>query len=218
MSEALSSKFTPSKKIAKYLLDIKAVKFNVEQPFTWASGIVSPIYCDNRIINSKVEVRNAVVNEFSNIIARYYLPETQIIVGVATGGIPYGVLAADRLSLPFIYVREKRKEHGLKKMVEGYFEQGNRVVLIEDLISTGMSSRRAIDSLRSEGLHLISLISIMTYGFKEADEEFKKEHVEHVSICDLDTILEVAQEEGILHSKDLQTILQFKESPKTWGQ
>lgn len=209
-------KVTPSKSIAESLLKIGAVKFNVEEPFKWTSGIKSPIYCDNRIINSQVLVRDAVISEFSNIISENFIPETDIIAGVATGGIPYGVLAADRLKLPFIYVREKRKEHGLKKKVEGEYNPGNKVVLIEDHISTGLSSMRAIEGLREEGLELICLLSIMTYGFKEAEDLYAKENIIHSSICNLDTILEVAEEKGILTPDNVQTILDFRRSPEDW--
>jgi orotate phosphoribosyltransferase len=206
----------PSRQIAKYLLDIGAVQFNVDNPYVWTSGIRSPIYCDNRVINSKVDVRKAVVTEFTKIITQNFLDRTDIIAGVATGGMPYGVLIADRLELPFIYVRSERKEYGLKKVVEGTFAQGDTVVLIEDHISTGKSSMKAVEFLREEGLQLICLLSIMTYGFKEADEKFKGNQVEHYSICDLDTVLEVAADLHKLSSQQVETILAFRESPKTW--
>lgn len=214
--ELTTMSFSTSKQIAKYLLDIEAVKFNVQNPFTWVSGIKSPIYCDNRIINSKVTVRDSVIAEFTSIVFNKFLDQTDIIAGVATGGIPYGVLVADRLKLPFIYVREKRKEHGLKKIIEGEFKVGDRVVLIEDHISTGMSSLRAIDAIRDEGLELICLVSIMTYGFKVAEKSFKEKNINHLSICDLDTILEVAQEENILTPDAANEVIRFRESPHNW--
>jgi orotate phosphoribosyltransferase len=210
-------KVTPSKTIARSLLEIGAVKLNLDELFTWTSGIKSPIYCDNRIINSKVEVRDSVISEFSNTVATKYGLHPDIIAGVATGGMTYGVLIASRLNLPFIYVRSERKEHGLKKVVEGYYEPGSKVVLIEDHISTGKSSLKAVEHLREEGLEVICLLSIMTYGFKEADKLFSENNVHHASICDLDTILEVAKEEGILNQEQVQTILEFRDSPKTWG-
>lgn len=214
--ESASKRFYLSRQIAKFLLEIKAVKFNVDEPFIWTSGIKSPIYCDNRIINSKVDIRDAVIFAFSNIITSDYLNETDIIAAVAIGGIPYGVLAADRLKLPFIYVREERKKHGLMKRVEGEFKEGDRVLLIEDHISTGGSSMKAIEGLKDEGLELICLLSIMTYGFKQAEELFRIQNVKHESICNLDIILMVAQEEGIISSDDAETILQFRESPSEW--
>ena len=214
--ESVTMSYNPSKAIAKHLLKIQAVQFNVDNPFTWVSGIKSPIYCDNRIINSKVDVRDSVISEFSNIVTENFLRETDIIAGVATGGIPYGVLVADRLKLPFIYVRENRKEHGLKKRIEGEFKAGDRVILIEDHISTGISSVRAIDALREEGLELVCLLSIMTYGFKGAEESFKEKNIKYLSICDLDTILEVAEEQGTLSASNVSDILEFRQSPKTW--
>lgn len=216
-TESSTMKFNPaSKRIAKLLLDIGAVKFSMNEPFTWVSGIQSPIYCDNRIINSKVDVRDAVVGEFTDIILKNFLSEIDVIAGVATGGIPYGILIADRLKLPFIYVREKRKEYGLKKIVEGAYSEHDRVILIEDHISTGMSSIRAVQGLREAGLSLTSLISIMTYGFKNAETAFQLENIPHTSICDLDIILMVAQEEGILSGYDAEEILKFRESPTSW--
>jgi orotate phosphoribosyltransferase len=210
-------KIIPSKKIARSLLEIGAVKINMKDLFTWTSGIKSPIYCDNRIINSKVKVRDEVINEFSNTVTSKLLPNTDIIAGVATGGMTYGVLIASRLDLPFIYVRSERKEHGLKKAVEGFFNRGDRVVLIEDHISTGKSSIQAVEHLREEGLEVICLLSIMTYGFQAAAQAFTDKNIPFASICDLDTVLEVALEDGTLDKKDVDTILEFRESPKTWG-
>jgi orotate phosphoribosyltransferase len=208
---------TPSKEIARYLLQIGAVKFDLDRLFTWTSGIRSPIYCDNRIINSKVEVRSMVIAEFSDVILKNFIAETDLIAGVATGGIPYGALIADRLRLPFVYVRSERKEHGTKKVVEGYFEPRQRTVLIEDHISTGISSIRAANHLREEGLELLGLISIMTYGFREAENAFRENNIPFGSICNLDTVLEVARETNKLTKEQVNTILEFRESPRTWG-
>jgi orotate phosphoribosyltransferase len=209
-------KIDASKKIAKSLLDIGAVKFNTNNPFTWASGIKSPIYCDNRIINSRVAIRDIVIGEFSNIISANFLSQIDHISGVATGGISYGGIIADRLKMPFIYVRSERKSHGLMKMVEGEYKTGEKTVLIEDHISTGLSSMRAIEGLREEGIEPVCLLSITTYGFRQAEDLFKRKNVQYQSICDLDTILDVAREEGILTSEDVTTILNFKEAPKDW--
>jgi len=198
-------------------LEIGAVKIDMKDLFTWTSGIRSPIYCDNRIINSKVKVRDEVINEFSNTVASKFLPNLDIIAGVATGGMTYGVLIASRLDLPFIYVRSERKEHGLKKAVEGFFNRGDRVVLIEDHISTGKSSIQAVEWLREEGLQVICLLSIMTYGFPAAAQAFNDKNIPFASICDLDTVLEVALEDGTLDKKEVDAILEFRESPKTWG-
>lgn len=205
-------KILPSPQIARYLLEIGAVKLNVNEGFVWTSGIWSPIYCDNRIINSTVRVRDEVISEFTDKILQHYLQNTDIIAGVSTGGIPYGALIADRLKLPFIYVREKKKEHGLMKMIEGHFEPGNKVILIEDHISTGISSKRAVDALRDNGLQLISLISIMTYRFKEAENLFKDNNIEYNSLCDLDTILKVALEDRKLSQNEVDLILKFRDN------
>ncbi len=211
-----SKSISTSKIIASYLLDIGAVKFDLEHGFTWTSGIQSPIYCDNRIINSRIEVRRAVVDAFVEIIKNRGVSHPDIIAGVATGGITYGVLTADKLGLPFIYVREKKKEHGLMKAVEGEFHKGDKVILIEDHISTGGSSLKAVEHLRDEGLSLICLISIMTYGFNKARDNFQEASVEYESVCDLDVVMDVAKEKGIINPSDINTILNFRKSPKDW--
>ena len=204
--------------IANFLLDIEAVKINVKEPFVWTSGIKSPIYTDCRIVNSYVKARNAVIEKFTDLVKRRFLSKTNIIAGVAYGGISFGVLVADRLGLPFIYVREERKKHGLKKHIEGAYESfGNKVVLIEDHISTGGSSMKAINVLREQSLELTCLLSIMTYGFKEADETFHNAGVLHDSLCNLDTILEVALQRGIINSGDADKILQFRASHTNWN-
>ncbi len=217
VTEQSIKRLSSSLQIAKYLLEIEAVKFNVTTPFTWTSGIKSPIYCDNRIINSKVKVRDAVVAEFNDIILRIF-PEVEIIAGVALGGISYGALVADRLKLPFIYVREARKEYGLMKLVEGEeeFKKGAKVVLIEDHISTGKSSMNAVKGLREKGLEIICLISIMTYSFKEAEELYNKENITYTSLCNLDKIIDVALQEGKITNQEKDIILQFRESPLNW--
>ncbi|MEO6328055.1 MAG: orotate phosphoribosyltransferase [Ginsengibacter sp.] len=203
--------------IANYLLDIKAIKINVTEPFTWTSGIKSPIYCDCRRVNSFVKERDAVINKFTDIIKGRFLSNTNVIAGVASGGISYGVLVADRLDLPFIYVREERKKHGLKKEIEGEYQSfGNRVVLIEDHISTGGSSMKAVNSLRDEHLEVNCLLSIMTYGFKEANDAFYAAGILHDSLCNLDTILEVALQRQIINSADADKIRGFRESQTDW--
>lgn len=203
--------------IAQSLLEIGAVKLDVSNPFIWVSGIKSPIYCDNRIINSKVEVRTSVINAFCGLIKKKYLDKIDIIAAVATGGIPYGVLIADKLGLPFIYVREERKQHGLMKSIEGEFNNGDRVLLIEDHISTGKSSLKAIKTLREENLNLVALLSIMTYGFKKADDAFDEAKVRHESLCNLDSIIEVALLDNKITSKEADTIINFRKSPETWN-
>lgn len=201
--------------IANILLEIKAVKINVREPFTWTSGIVSPIYCDCRIVNSYVHARDAVIGKFTNLINNDF-SSVDVIAGIASGGISYGALIADRLHKPFIYVREKKKEHGLKKQIEGEYNAHNNVVLIEDLISTGGSSLNAVKAVREETLKVIGLLSIMTYGFKEAEDQFTKENIKHESLCDLDTVLFVASEKSIINSNDVDKVIEFRKSRKHW--
>ncbi len=203
--------------IAEFLLEFQAVKFRTTEPFfEWASGIKSPIYCDNRIVNSKVEARNAVITAFFDLIKNKYINNIDIIAGVATGGIPYGVLVADRFNLPFIYVRSEKKKHGLGKQIEGSYKKGDRVLLIEDHISTGGSSLNAIEALRDEGLELICLLSIVTYSFEIAKQRFREAGVTHESLCDLDTILKVAVQKDIINTDDKNGILDFRRSPNDW--
>jgi orotate phosphoribosyltransferase len=197
--------------IANFLLNIKAVKINVKEPFTWTSGIKSPIYCDCRIVNSYVEARDAVISKFTDLINKDF-PNVDLIGGVASGGISYGALIADRLKKPFIYVRERKKEYGLMKQVEGEYNAYNSVVLIEDHISTGGSSLNAIKAIRDRNLKVAGLLSIMTYSFKEAKHKFEEANVKQESLCDLDTILNVALSEGRITSDDVKTILDFRDA------
>lgn len=203
--------------IANFLLDIEAVKINVKEPFVWTSGIQSPIYCDCRVVNSNVAARDAVTAGFTEIINKDFILETDVIAGVASGGISYGALIADRLKKPFIYVREERKKYGLKKQIEGNFNIGNTVILIEDLISTGGSSMKAVQVLKEENLKLVCLLSIMTYGFKQAQNTFSEANVIHKSLCNVNAILKVAAEKGIINSVDSDKILHFIQSPKDWN-
>jgi orotate phosphoribosyltransferase len=195
--------------IASCLLDLGAVKLNTQQLFTWASGIKSPVYCDNRILNSDVDARNIVLEAFLQFIQQEF-PDLQTIAGVATGGIPMGVLIADRLQLPFVYVRQEPKSHGLMQQVEGRFITGERVVVIEDLISTGSSSMKAIKGVRDAGLEILGLMSIMNYGFQKAEDLFANEGVTVFSLCNIDTIVKTAIEMGEVNSNDVKIILEFR--------
>ncbi len=214
--ELLTEILPSSKLVAQDLLKLEAVQFNVKEPFTWVSGIKSPVYCDNRVVISDVEVRKKVLTSFINIINEQFR-DVQIIAGVATGGIPMGVLIADRMNLPFVYVRQAPKEHGLKRQVEGSYTSGNNIVVIEDHISTGSSSFKAIHGLRNEGLNVLGLVSIMTYGFKASVDLFNSEMVRHYSLCDLDTMLVVALENKLINSKEKESILAFRDSPDNWA-
>ncbi|MBA2422266.1 MAG: orotate phosphoribosyltransferase [Chitinophagales bacterium] len=205
-----------SKRVAKDLLNLRAVQFNVKEPFTWVSGIKSPVYCDNRVVISDVEIRKRLIGFFLELIQQHF-QDVQIIAGVATGGIPMGVLIADRMNLPFVYVRQVAKEHGLKRQVEGSYTFGNNVVVIEDHISTGSSSSKAIQGLRNEGLSVLGLVSIMTYGFKAAVDLFNQEKVIHYSLCNLDTMLDVALDNKRISNQEKESILSFRNSPEHWA-
>jgi len=197
--------------VAKHLLRLGSVQLSVDKPFTWASGIKSPIYCDNRKINSDVDARNTVVNAFVELIKTEFA-DAEVIAGVATGGISFGALIADRLNLPFIYVRQAPKDHGLMKQVEGGFEAGQKTVVIEDLISTGSSSMKAVQGLRDENIKVLGLISIMTYGFKKATKLFDDEKVDQWSLCNLDTMVDVALAQGKISAEDKTAILKFRDA------
>lgn len=188
-----------SKQIAYYLLKIRAFKFNTVDLYTWSSGIKSPIYCDNRLICSDVTTRELIINSFCELILQNY-SQIDAIAGVKTGGISYGALIADRLRLPFFYVKET---------IEGTYNINDRVVLIEDHISKGESSMIGIKTLRQEKMELIALLSVTTYGFKQAINLFKQESVKHESLCDLETILKVAIEENRLSKSEIKKIIEF---------
>lgn len=198
------------------LLEIGAVQINVDNPFTWVSGIKSPIYCDNRKIPSDVSVRKKMVQYFVNLIRKEF-SEVDVIAGVATGGIPLGILIAQELDLPFIYVRQEPKQHGLMKQVEGDYNEGDKVVLIEDHVSTGGSSLKAIKGLENEGLELLSLVSIMTYGFDSANERFTDNNINHYSLCDLDTIVDVSLRMGMISKDQKKSLKDFQADPQNWA-
>src|SRR5690606_24576392 len=186
-----------AKEIALKLLQINAIRLSPEKPFTWASGWKSPIYCDNRLSLSFPEIRTNIRDEIvAAIKANFEMPDA--IAGVATAGIPQGALVADALQLPFLYVRSSPKDHGLGNQIEGKLEKGQRVVVIEDLISTGGSSLKAVRSLRSAGAEVLGMIAIFTYGFAIADENFKTENVPVVALSNYSTLLEVAFENGMI--------------------
>lgn len=205
-----------SKDVAKELIEIGCIQFNVDHPYTWVSGIKSPIYCDNRKINSYVESRRKILKSFINLIDDKF-SSCDVIAGVATGGIPMGVMIADRLIKPFIYVRQEPKEHGLRKQVEGVFEIGDNVVLIEDHVSTGGSSIKAIAGLREVGLNVQCIISIVTYGFDTSLERFKENNITSYSLTNLDVIIEVAAEMGEITTSQKESIERFKKDPTSWS-
>ena len=202
--------------VAEKLLQINAIKLSVEQPFTWASGWKSPIYCDNRKILSFPFVRDFIKSEMCNIIFDSFL-EANLVAGVATAGIPWGAMAADQLKLPYIYVRPKPKEHGLGNQIEGYYENGMNVVVVEDLISTGKSSLDVIKVLKNSGLEVSGLVSIFNYGFKHAEEAFKMAGIPYKSLTDYDSLIGLAIEKGIVSKNEEETLLAWRENPADWS-
>ncbi|RQO31370.1 orotate phosphoribosyltransferase [Taibaiella sp. KBW10] len=202
---------------AEKLLQIKALKLNADEPFTWASGWKSPVYCDNRKLLSFPHVRDYVKSELANLILDQF-GDAESIAGVATAGIPHGALAADLLRLPFIYVRSKPKGHGLGNQIEGVLEPGQKVVVVEDLISTGKSSLEAVEALRQAGADVIGLAALFTYGFAEAEIAFEKAGVPFFTISNYNALTEVGIKQNIISEEQLDQLLQWRESPATWRQ
>src|SRR6478609_7546676 len=188
---------TNEKAIAEKLLQISAVKLNLKEPFTWASGWKSPIYCDNRRILSFPYIRDYIKSELCNVVFEKF-PEAELLAGVATAGIAWGAMIADQLKLPYIYVRPKPKEHGLGNQVEGYFEKGQKAVVIEDLVSTGKSSLQVVEVLKEQGLDVMGMVSIFTYGFPVATEAFRKASLTNYSLTDYSSLLELAAAKGLI--------------------
>ena len=203
-------------KIAEYLLQIKAVKLQPDQPFTWASGWKSPIYCDNRKTLSFPKIRTFIRQQFVEAINEKFA-SPDVIAGVATGGIAQGALIAQDLGLPFVYVRSEAKKHGLTNMIEGVIEKGQSVVVIEDLISTGGSSLKAVDALRDAGCKVNGLIAIFSYGFDTAKMNFENAKCEFSTLCDYDTLIEQALKDNFITEKDLESLKNWRTSPDTWG-
>ncbi len=198
--------------IAKVLLKIKAVFLRPDEPFTWASGIKSPIYCDNRLILSYPEERNIVENSMAEYVKKFY-PETEALMGTSTAGISHAALIAERLNLPMGYVRGSAKDHGRKNQIEGKVSAGEKVVVIEDLISTGGSVLECVEPLREAGAHVLGIVSIFTYGMKKGLERLANAKVENHSLCDLDTLVKVAVEEGYIKPEDEKRLLKFRDNP-----
>jgi len=206
---------TDKKAIAEKLLQINAIKLNIEHPFTWASGWKSPIYCDNRKILSFPFVRDVIKSEMCNVIFQSF-EKADMIAGVATAGIPWGAMAADQLKLPYIYVRPKPKEHGLGNQIEGFFEPGKRVVVIEDLVSTGNSSLQVVDVLKNAGLEVIGMLSIFNYGFDLAKTAFEKYNLPLKSLTDYESLIDLAVEQGLVKGEDENALLTWRNDPANW--
>ena len=207
---------TDEKVIAEKLLQAGAVKLSPEQPFTWASGWKSPIYCDNRKLLSFPYIRDFIKSELCNVVFEAY-PEADAIAGVATAGIPWGALVADQLKLPFVYVRAKPKAHGMGNQVEGKLEKGWKVVMIEDLISTGISSLDAVRVLKSENVEVEAVVSIFNYGFQKAIDAFAAEQTAYKSLTNYGALIELAKAKGTIQEADEEKLLEWRESPSTWG-
>lgn len=198
------------------LLQINAIKLNPANPFTWASGWKSPIYCDNRKTLSYPEVRNLICEGFRQFIIEKY-PDVEIIAGVATGAIAHGMLVADRLNLPFVYVRSAPKKHGLENLVEGDVKAGQKVVVIEDLISTGQSSLNAVEALRNAGCDVLGMLAIFTYGFNHATDNFKKSDVKIDTLANYSQLIDIAIEQGLVSKDHLELLKSWRSDPENWG-
>ncbi|HUV00504.1 MAG TPA: orotate phosphoribosyltransferase [Bacteroidales bacterium] len=205
-----------AKKIAEYLLQIKAIKLQPSNPFTWASGWKSPIYCDNRKTLSFPGVRSFIRDSFTRLVRELY-PQAGMIAGVATGAIAHGALAADKLGLPFIYVRSGVKEHGLSNQIEGYYEPGQKVVVIEDLISTGGSSLSAVRALREAGCDVLGMAAIFTYEFEKASDGFRAEKCVLNTLSNYTTLIKTALSTGYISEAETETLKQWRLNPSEWG-
>ncbi len=201
--------------VARNLLKIRAVKLSPQEPFTWASGILSPIYCDNRVALSHPDVRTFLkkcLAEKSTVFGKF-----DVVAGVATAGIPHGVLLADALELPFIYVRSGAKDHGRRNQIEGELQKGQRVLVIEDLISTGGSCLLAVDALRDAGAEVAGVLAIFQYGFEKAAQAFANKQITFDTLTDYDALIQEAARSGYVSHEDLQTLSRWRENPDGWG-
>lgn len=206
---------TLEKIFAGKLLDIKAIKLQPNNPFTWASGWKSPFYCDNRKTLSYPELRSFVKIEIARVIMEKF-PEAEAVAGVATGAIPQGALVADLLNLPFVYVRSKPKDHGLENLIEGELKPGMKVVVVEDLISTGGSSLKAVDAIRRNGCEVVGMVASYTYGFPVAVQAFQDAQVKLVTLTNYEAVLEVALQTGYIQDTDVPVLNQWRKDPAHW--
>jgi len=206
-----------AKKTAEFLLQIKAIKLSPSEPFNWVSGWKSPIYCDNRITLSFPSVRNFLKEEIAKLVElKHGKPDA--IVGVATGAIAIGVLVAQELGVPFVYVRPEAKKHGRKNQIEGHLEKGQNVVVIEDLISTGKSSLLAVEALKEADTNVKGMVAIFTYGFEVAENNFKESNVELTTLSDYEYLLEQALYSNYISDKELNTLQDWRKNPSSWNQ
>ena len=206
---------TNEKAVAEKLLQVQAIRLSVKEPFTWSSGWKSPIYCDNRKVLSFPYIRDFIKSEMCNVLFAQF-PGAGLLAGVATAGIAWGAMAADQLKLPYIYVRSKPKEHGLGQQIEGYYQKGQPVVVIEDLISTGKSSLQVVDILRQEGLEVIGLVSIFNYGFEAGRQAFEKAGVPFISLSNYPTLISLALEKKLVSPDEEEVLLNWSKDPANW--
>lgn len=206
---------TNERAVAEKLLQINAIKLNPAEPFTWASGWKSPIYCDNRKVLSFPYIREFVKSEMCNVVFEKF-PEASLLAGVATAGIAWGAMAADQLKLPFIYVRPKPKEHGMGNQIEGFYEEGQQTVVIEDLVSTGKSSLQVVDVLEKSGLNVVGMVSIFTYGFPEAEKAFSARNLTYFSLTNYPTLIELAIDKSIVTPEQQGILLNWRADPSNW--
>jgi orotate phosphoribosyltransferase len=202
--------------VAESLLQIKAIKLDIVNPFTWSSGIKSPIYCDNRRTLSYPKIRTYIRQEFVRMINEEF-GTVDLVAGVATGAIAAGVLVAQDLGLPFVYVRSEKKGHGLENQIEGVVESGQSVVVVEDLVSTGKSSLNAVHALREAGCNVKGMVAIFTYGLPEGIENFKQAACILRTLTTYDILIKKAIEQNIVKDSDLQSLIKWRENPQTWG-
>jgi orotate phosphoribosyltransferase len=204
------------KEIATHLLEIGAVSLQPNEPFTWSSGLKSPIYCDNRLTLAYPNVRSEIADGLTTLI-RTYFPDAEVIAGTATAGIPHAAWVSERLNLPMCYVRSQAKGHGKGKQIEGKVEKGQKVVVIEDLVSTGGSSLKAVRVLREAGCDVLGVVAIFTYGLEKGKQTFAENGVDVYTLTDYDTLIETAVALGFVTEQDLVTLREWRENPEEWG-
>ncbi len=208
-------RMTDQRAVAEKLLQIEAVRLRPAEPFTWASGWKSPIYCDNRKILSFPYSRDFIKSEMCNLIFEQFA-EAELLAGVATAGIAWGAMAADQLKLPFVYVRAKPKEHGLGNQIEGFFEKGWKTVVVEDLVSTGKSSLQAVEALQAGGIKVVGVVSIFNYNFSTAAESFEKAGIRTFSLTDYNTLISLSKDKGLVDTEQEGILLNWREDPSNW--
>ncbi len=202
--------------IAQKLIEVEAVKLQPKQPFTWASGWKSPIYCDNRKTLSYPELRTLIKDELARVVTEQF-PEAESIAGVATGAIAQGALVADKLGLPFSYIRSSAKDHGMENLIEGELKVGSKVLIIEDLISTGGSSLKAVEAVRKHGAEVVGMVAIYTHGFPKAEENFEQAKVRLVTLSNYNAVLAEALSTGYISEEEQTVLAEWRQAPDTWG-